>query len=82
MAKARDCRLTTVDNPYSPFTQFEEWYVWDETSGYRTLGLLARLTNTSFELSEEDQKVAYESAVDEIVQYNVSGMHKKVFADS
>lgn len=75
---ATECMLTTVDNPHSPFDEFGAWYVWDETYGYRTLGLLARVANTSFELSEQDQKEAFDEAVDEIVKYNVSGMHMKV----
>lgn len=75
---ATDIRLTTVDNPHDPFDEFDQWYVWDTTHGYNTLGLLARVTNTSFELSDADQEVAFEEAVDEIVKYNVSGMHRKV----
>lgn len=77
---AESSMVTTVDNPYNPHHQFDEWYVWDVTAGYNTLALLARVTNTSFELSDEDQKVAYDVAVDEIVKYNASGMHVKVSA--
>lgn len=70
--------LTTVDNPFSPFTQFDEWHQWDITAGYGTLGFLARITITSDDLSESDQRVAVENAIDEIVSENVSGMHIKV----
>lgn len=70
--------LTTVDNPYDPFSQFDEWHAFDEAMGYATLGLLARVVKTSSELSEEDQAIAVEHAIDEIVSENVSGMHRKV----
>lgn len=70
--------LTTVDNPYDPFTQFDEWNQWDMDSGYHTLSLLARVTVTSSELSEADQSLAIEEAIDEIVRENVSGRHRKV----
>jgi hypothetical protein len=70
--------LTTVDNPFDPFTQFDEWYVWDQGAGYCTPGLLARLAFTSDEISEVDQDLAVQQAIDEIVQENVSGVHKKV----
>ncbi len=70
--------LTTVDNPFDPFKQFDEWYSYDEALGYSTLGLLARVMISSDELSEADQDRAYELAIDEIVKENVSGMHRKV----
>lgn len=70
--------LTTVDNPYDPFTQFDEWYVWDQNAGYCTPGLLARLAYTSDEISEADQHAAVQQAVDEIAKENVSGVHRKI----
>ncbi len=72
--------LTTVDNPYNPFTQFDEWYAYDTRSGHHTLSLLARIIVTSSDLSDADQAIAAEQAVDEIAQDNVSGMHRKVTA--
>lgn len=70
-------RLTTVDNPYDPITQFNEWYVWDSTHGYHTLSYLARVTRSSHELSEADQDLASMQAMDDIVREN-EGLYKKV----
>ena len=70
--------LTTVDNPYDPFTQWDEWYMWDLNAGYHTPGLLARFTFMSDEISEADQLLAIQQAIDLIVEENFSGMHKKV----
>lgn len=70
--------LTTVDNPYNPFTQWDEWLQFDERSGYYTLPLLGRVVITSNELSELDQAQAIEMAMQEIVSENVSGMHRLV----
>lgn len=70
--------LTTVDNPFDPFTQFDDWYAFDTKAGYNTSALLARVVVTSDELSEADQSAAIESAIDEIVRENVSGVHRKV----
>lgn len=72
--------LTTVDNPYDPFTQYKEWSEFDESAGHYTPQLLARIAITSSELSETDQDLAIEAAIDEIVKYNVSGVHMKVAA--
>jgi hypothetical protein len=74
--------LTTVDNPFDPFTQWDEWYSFDTRHGYHTAGLLARIVITSDELSEADQAQAIQLGIEEIVRENVSGMHKKVARSS
>jgi hypothetical protein len=74
--------LTTFDNPYNPFTHFDEWYQWDLAAGYNTSALLARIAVVSDNLSEADQESAIQLAIDEIVRENVTGMFKKVFEDS
>jgi hypothetical protein len=70
--------LTTVDNPFNPFDQFDEWYVWDFNAGYHTPSLLDRIVISSDEMSEADQALAIQQAIDEIVRENVTGMFKKV----
>lgn len=73
-----DYMLSTIDNPYNPFDQWDEWDAFDRANGYNTCALLARVAVTSLELSEADQDLALNAAIDEIVQENVSGMHIKV----
>ena len=75
---AVESMLTTYDNPYSPFTEFDRWYQWDLKAGYNTSGLLARLINYSGDLSESDQRAIQEATIDEIVRENVTGMYRKV----
>jgi len=80
-AKQYESMLTTVDNPFDPFTQFKPWFSFDIASGYHTLALLARIINTSNEMSEADQLAANELAIDEILMENVSGMHRRVMRE-
>lgn len=70
--------LTTVDNPFDPFIQFDEWFAWDRRAGYDTPSLLDRIANVSDEMSEPDQALAIQLAIDEVVKENVSGMYRKV----
>jgi hypothetical protein len=70
--------LTTYDNPFDPFTQWDEWFVWDQRAGYHTPGLLDRIATTSDELSDADQHLAIQQAIEEIVRENVTGVHRKV----
>lgn len=70
--------LTTLDNPYNPFTHYDEWYALDEARGYHSTGLLARYVRSSDELSPLDQEQAIETALDELIKDNPYGMYKKV----
>jgi hypothetical protein len=74
--------LTTVDNPFNPFIEFEEWLDYDTRMGYNTASFLDRIAKVSNELSQPDQAIAIRNAIDEIVQENVSGMWRKVSKDS
>lgn len=70
--------LTTIDNPYNPYSNYDEWDAFDRAAGHHSASLLARITNSSTEISEADQDIALEVAIEEIVRENVSGMHKRI----
>ena len=70
--------LTTVDNPFDPITQFDDWYEYDESKGYCTSGYVARIAKTSDDLSKNDQDLAIQAAIDEIISMNPDGFYKKV----
>jgi hypothetical protein len=73
--------LTTIDNPFNPFTHWDEWKRYDEDKKYFTCAYLARIAKTSHELSVEDYKKAIEDAINEIVSLNINGMYAKVYED-
>lgn len=73
--------LTTVDNPYDPRDEFREWYAFDRYLGYDTAGLQARVEVNSEGLSPSDQDLIREQAIEEIVKYNVSGMHTQIWKE-
>lgn len=60
--------LSTKDNPYSPFDEFDQWYALDQRLGYNTPSLLARVAHTSSDLSEVDQQNAINEAIDDILK--------------
>ena len=73
-----DQMLTTVDNPFSPFTQFDAWLAWDINAGYNTLGYLARIAITSDDQSEADYSEAIDNAIEEIISENLYGVHCRI----
>jgi hypothetical protein len=70
--------ITTTDNPFNPFTNFDEWYAFDERAGYHTSGYVARIAFSSDDLSEADQELSINNAIDEIIEQNVLGIYRKV----
>ena len=73
-----DCMLTTIDNPFDPFDDFDKWFAFDEAHGYHSCSYLANIMKTSNAFSVEDQMKEKERAIDEIVKFNLNGLYKKV----
>lgn len=73
--------LSTKDNPFNPFKQFDEWFAFDVMKGYNTCAYLARIVKSSDELSPNDQAKAVENAIDEILKFNLTGNYYKVSND-
>jgi hypothetical protein len=73
-----DHLLSTSDNPFNPWTQWDEWLAHDMREQHHTLPYLARIIVSSDELSEADQDLAYDNAVSEILEENINGLYIKV----
>lgn len=73
-----ECALTTVDNPYDPFDQFDQWFAFDTDKGYNSCSYLDRIARTSDQLSEEENNQEIERAIDEIIKYDFLNIYKKV----
>lgn len=66
-------RVTTTDNPFNPFTEWDEWYFYDLSKGYSTCERLDRLSNTSSQLSDELNNEELEQAIDQLVEVGAVG---------
>lgn len=64
--------LTTTDNPYNPFTQYEAWASYDEAvCGYYTASYVGRIVALSPELGPREMDTAIEDAIDEICEMDL-----------
>lgn len=75
---AKDCMLTTFDNPYDPFDQFTLWLMFDKEKGYNSCEHLARIVQLSDDLTEREVDEETERAIDEIIKYDPLNIYKKV----
>lgn len=71
--------ITTIDNPYNPFTEFMDWYRFDCVHNYGTNEKLARLARTSEMFSDEENAEETEKAVEIMLKNDLFGMYKKAF---
>ena len=80
--------LTTFDNPYDPFDEFVQWFLFDIEHNYNTCSRLARIAKLvrgdrdSEELSIVEDKEETERAIDEIINNDFLNIYKKVTRNS
>lgn len=72
------CMLTTFDNPFDPFDQFDSWLQFDLDKGYNSCAYLDRIAKTSEQLSDYENEKEIERAIDEIILYDFMNIYKKV----
>ena len=60
--------LSTKDNPFNPFDEFEKWLQFDISRGYNSINVLAdRAITSNGELSKEEDEQSINDAIDEII---------------
>lgn len=70
--------LTTIDNPFNPFEQFDDWYLFDMEKGYNTCGKLARLIKRTEGMTQKELQDENEKAIDRIIELDFLDLYKKV----
>ncbi|MBO4540756.1 MAG: hypothetical protein J5736_02140 [Bacilli bacterium] len=71
-------KLSTFDNPFSPFSRFDEWLSFDNSKGYGSISLLARTARVSSQLTDEENEAEENRAIDEIIKYDFMNVFEKV----
>ena len=73
------CMATTIDNPYNPFTHFDEWLAYDMHNHYNTCGLVAYFSEASRFMDDEDYEYETNQAINRLLELNPYGLHIKVY---
>ena len=71
--------LTTVDNVWNPFTQFDAWLAFDLSNEHCSNQVLAKFARMSDELSEEENRTEVEAAIKNIVLIDPEHMYCIVY---
>ena len=78
MEKIIESMLTTVDNPYNPFENFEDWYIYDQDHRHFCCERLAEVVGDLKDSNEVESIKITESAINFIVANDVLGKYAKV----
>ena len=76
VSSTNNCMLTTVDNPFDPFDDFTSWFLFDIEKGYDSCGKVMRIAKLSDDLTEKEEDVEIERAIDE--KYDPLDIYQKV----
>ena len=71
--------LTTIDNPYDYFTEFDKWFFYDTSvKGYYSCNYLARIAKIEDDMTQKEINEEIRRAIDEIIQYDFRNIFKRV----
>lgn len=81
--KKKDFWISYDENPYNPFTQFDDWYKFDMAFGYNICGLIAAEAPTSDEnLTDFENNELIDSAIHSVMdKYENAFKLKLVFGE-
>lgn len=73
--------ITTIDNPFDPFDDFRNWFLYDTEKGYYTSSKLARLANVKEDMSSIEELAETERAIDRLIEIDPLNIYIKVTRD-
>lgn len=73
--------LTTNNNPYDPFDDFDNWFQFDIENSYNSCERLMRIANLKDDNTEVEDNTEIERAIDEIVKNDFTDTYVKASKD-
>lgn len=77
----REVAISTFDNPYDPFDNFEEWYLYDCRKGYGSCQILASLVEDFEAMTDKERNEEAERAIDSLIKADPLNIYTKVVKD-
>ena len=72
-----ESKITTFDNPFDPFEQFEDWRRFDEEKGYNSCSRIARLAEFSDDMTQKEIDEETERAIDTLIEIDFLNIYEK-----
>ena len=70
--------ITTIDNPFDPFEDFEKWFLFDVEKGYNSCAYLDRMAKTSDSFTDKENAEEIERAINRIIELDFMNVYTKI----
>ena len=70
--------LSTIDNPFNPFEDYNSWLMFDKEKGYDSAERLMRIAKLTDDMTQKEENEEIERAIDEIIKYDILNVYVKV----
>lgn len=77
----RHVSISTIDNPFNPFDDFESWLAYDTDKGYYSSSKLARLVNLTEDMTDKEELEEIERAIDRLIEIDPLDIFIKVIKE-
>lgn len=78
---SKQVHISTIDNPFNPFDDFTSWFMYDIEKGYYSSSKVARLINTTDDMTEEEELEEIERAIDRLIEIDPLDIFIKVIKE-
>ena len=79
---SKQVHITTIDNPFDPFDDFNSWFMFDVEKGYYTNSKLARLIKIDDSMTEKEEIEEIERAIDRLIEIDPLDLYKKIVRET
>ena len=70
--------ITTIDNTFDTFDEFDKWFDFDIEKGYYTCNKLARLAEVTDDMTPNEEEEEIERAIDRLIEIDPLDLYRKV----
>lgn len=82
MSTKQKVNITTIDNPFDPFDEFDKWFDFDIEKGYYTCSKLARIADITDDMSPFEEEKEIERAINRIIEIDPLDIYIKVVKET
>lgn len=79
MPDYRTFAISTFDNPFNPFEDFDNWFLYDCEKDYYSLTKVARLAKVDDSMTEKEYAKEVERAIERLIEIDPLDIYIKVY---